>query len=47
MAYSETKLKKVLEPFFTLIELRKMNEKNDGSAFGKKFCWAVIMKKAV
>ncbi len=46
IAYSEVKLKKVLEPFFTVIELRKMNENSDGKAFGKKFCWAVIMKKA-
>lgn len=46
MAYSKSKLKKVLEPFFTIIELRKMNERNDKIAFGKKFCWAVIMKNA-
>ncbi len=46
MAYSKSKLKKVLEPFFTIIELRKMNERNDEIAFGKKFCWAIIMKNA-
>lgn len=46
LAYSEIKLKKVLEPFFTVVELRKMNERNDGKAFGKNFCWAALMKKA-
>ena len=45
LAYSEEKLKKVLSPYFNINQIRKMKEISDGSAFGKNFCWAILMEK--
>lgn len=45
LGFSEVKMKKVLEPYFEIIEFREMKELNDESTFGKDICWTVLMKK--
>lgn len=45
LGFSEEKMKKVLVPYFEIVELREMKELNGESAYGKDICWAVLMKK--
>lgn len=45
LGYSEYKLKTILEPYFEIIEFRKMIESVDQNIFGKSFLWTVLMKK--
>ena len=44
LGFSEVKLKIILSEYFDILELREMKEIEDGSAFGKDFCWAVLMR---
>jgi SAM-dependent methyltransferase len=45
LGFSELKLKKILEPYFSIIEFREMKECTSNSLFGKEFCWSVLAKK--
>lgn len=45
LGFSEYKLKAILEPYFEIIELRKMVESEDENIFGKSFLWTVLAKK--
>jgi len=44
LAFSKTKLNEILSEYFDIIELREMREITDDTAFGKSFCWTVLMK---
>lgn len=45
LAFSKEKLKGILSEYFSILELREMKEITDNTAFGKSFCWAVLMEK--
>jgi len=45
LGYSEDKLRKVLDPYFDIVEMRAMKELDGGESFGKDICWVVRMKK--
>ena len=45
MAYSEEKLRVILEDFFEILTFREMREITDEELFGKDFLWTVLMKK--
>ena len=45
LGFTEYKLKKILEPYFEIIEFRKMNESKDSKIYGKDFLWVILMKK--
>lgn len=44
LAYTEEKLKDILEPFFNILEFREMQETVGGEIFGKDFLWAVLAR---
>ena len=45
LGFSESKLKAILEPYFTVLEFREMKESKDINIFGKETLWAVLMRK--
>lgn len=45
LGFTEYKLKKILEPYFEIIEFREMKESYNDNVFGKSFLWTVLMKK--
>jgi 2-polyprenyl-3-methyl-5-hydroxy-6-metoxy-1,4-benzoquinol methylase len=45
LGFSEYKLKKVLSPFFDIIEFREM-KKMETDLFGEEFLWTALMKKS-
>ena len=45
MAYSEEKLRVILDDFFEILSFREMREITDEELFGKDFLWTVLMKK--
>jgi len=45
LGFSESKLKAILEPYFTVLEFREMKESKDINMFGKEILWAVLMRK--
>lgn len=45
LGFSEYKLRTILEPYFEIIEFRKMKEYDDNDKLGKDFLWTVLMKK--
>lgn len=45
MGFSEEKIRKILENYFHIIELRRMKESDDPNVFGKDFMWVILMKK--
>ncbi len=46
MGYTEEKLKKVLVPFFEIIEFREMEQGKENESFGLPTLWSVLLKKA-
>lgn len=47
MLYSREKLTEVLEPYFEILEFRKMREDVDSNLLGFDFNWVVLMKKKI
>lgn len=45
LGFTEYKLKKILEPYFEIVEFREMKESYNDNVFGKSFIWTVLMKK--
>jgi len=45
MGYNEGKLRAVLEPYFEILEMRKMKEQEKTEYFSMSCLWAVVMKK--
>lgn len=45
LGFSESKLRSILEPYFSVIEFREMKESKDINIFGKEILWTVLMKK--
>jgi len=45
LGFSKSKLRSILEPYFSVIEFREMKESKDINIFGKDILWAVLMKK--
>lgn len=46
LAYSEKRLRSILEPNFEIIEIRTMKEVQGEELFGRDFLWCVLMKKS-
>lgn len=46
LGYSEEKLKKILVPFFEIIEFREMEQGEEEKSYGLPTLWTVLLKKA-
>lgn len=45
LGFSKTKMIKVLEKHFKILEIRKMKNIVEGDYYGLDICWAVLMTK--